>query len=104
MPWALWSLMMWNFKIDITFNEDGRGYGDYHAFWQIMGFVYPFIGLLCFFIPVCLTPEPEKRIKRNFADFAMESDSAYEAEEQAYRENLKAAKKQIDTALANVNA
>lgn len=32
-PWALLSLMMWNFKADIDFNENGRGYGDYHTLW-----------------------------------------------------------------------
>jgi len=25
-----------------------------------MGFVFPFIGLLCFFIPICIVTTPEK--------------------------------------------
>jgi len=33
-PWALWTLMMWNFKADITMDaKTGRGYGGYHYFW-----------------------------------------------------------------------
>lgn len=32
-PWILFSLMMWNFKKDITFDDDGRLYGGYNAFW-----------------------------------------------------------------------
>lgn len=33
MPWALFQLMMWNFKADITMNENGRSYGDYNVIW-----------------------------------------------------------------------
>jgi hypothetical protein len=45
--------MMWNFSADLEVNPSSlRGYGQYHAFWQIMGFVIPFIGLLLFIIPV----------------------------------------------------
>jgi SNF family Na+-dependent transporter len=33
-PWALWTLMMWNFRIDITPSKDkGKFYGNYHIFW-----------------------------------------------------------------------
>lgn len=33
-PWVLWTLMMWNFKADITMDaKTGRGYGGYHYFW-----------------------------------------------------------------------
>jgi len=33
-PWALWTLMMWNFRIDITPSKDkGNYYGNYHYFW-----------------------------------------------------------------------
>jgi len=59
-PWAIWTLMMWNFQADITMDEHGRSYGSYHVFWQLMGFVYPLIGLLCFIIPICLCDKPEK--------------------------------------------
>merc|ERR1712072_1403406 len=78
MPWCLWTLMMWNFKADITMDpKTGRGYGNYHVFWQIMGFVYPFIGLLCFFIPCCIvtTREPE------FKDFNLDEEEDAEARE-----------------------
>jgi len=45
--------MMWNFAADLDVNDSTlRGYGSYHAFWQCMGFVIPFIGLLLFIIPV----------------------------------------------------
>jgi len=32
-PWALFSLMMWNFKADINLDEFGRGYGSYNDLW-----------------------------------------------------------------------
>lgn len=52
-PYVLTMLMMWNFKGDLTLDElTGRGYGNYHAFWQIMGFVYPAIGLILFIVPI----------------------------------------------------
>jgi len=66
--------MMWNFAADISVHPEGyinpitkedqggkiKGYGGYHVFWQIMGFVFPFIGLLCFFIPICIVTTKEK--------------------------------------------
>jgi len=52
-PFALWFLMMWNFKSDVTLNAStGRSYGSYHIFWQCMGFVFPAIGLALFIIPI----------------------------------------------------
>jgi len=52
-PWALYQLMMWNFKADLTFDPStGRSYGNYHVFWQIMGFVFPAIGLVLFIVPI----------------------------------------------------
>jgi hypothetical protein len=92
MPWCLWALMMWNFKLDITPNpKTGMYYESYHIFWQLMGFVYPFIGLLCFFIPICCTPEREER--RCLNEFAEESDPQYEKEEKAFRDRLIATRK-----------
>lgn len=61
-PWALFSLMMWNFKADITF-EDGKGYGAYHSMWQVVGFIYPLIGLICFIVPICIVTTPEKALE-----------------------------------------
>jgi len=49
-----------------------------------MGFIYPFVGLLCFFLPVCFPPEVATR--KSLADFAKESDSEYEKEEKDRRE------------------
>jgi len=55
-PWALYLLMMWGLKSDTTLDAKGNGYGGYHLFWQLMGFVIPLIGLLCFLIPLfCCT-------------------------------------------------
>jgi len=55
-----------------------------------MGFIYPLIGLLCFFIPVCCPPEVVT-IKR-LDDFAKEENEEFEAIERNYRNNLKAAR------------
>lgn len=62
-PWALLSLMMWNFKADIDLKND-RGYGGYHDVWQVVGFIYPLIGLLCFFIPICFVTTPEAALQK----------------------------------------
>jgi len=80
-PWCLWTLMMWNFKADITMDKDGRGYGSYHIFWQFMGFVFPFIGLLCFFIPMCLVSTKEPGFE-NYS-FDVEEDKVHQAEQEA---------------------
>jgi len=52
----------------------------------MMGFVYPVIGLCCFFIPMCCPPELMK-IKL-LDEFANESDEEYEMKEAAFRKNL----------------
>lgn len=54
-PFAVWHLMLWNFRDDLTM-KGGKFYGGYHGFWQMAGFVYPIIGLICFFFPVCCPP------------------------------------------------
>ena len=52
-PWAIWWLLMLSLGNDISGSSaNGNGYGDYHIFWQIMGFLYPIGGLICFFIPM----------------------------------------------------
>ena len=56
-PCALWFLMMWNLKADFyKIHKEGKGYNNYHTFWQFAGFMYPAIGLSCFFIPICCPP------------------------------------------------
>lgn len=60
-PWALYSLMMWNFKADIDL-VNYRGYGGYNDMWQAVGFIYPLIGLICFFVPICIVTEPESSL------------------------------------------
>lgn len=61
----------------------------------MMGFLYPLIGLLCFFLPVCCPPEVVTPKKLD--DFAKESDLEYEADEAKFRAMLiatRAAEKQ----------
>lgn len=85
MPFLLWYLMMWNFAGDVaSIKENGRGYSGYNVFWQLMGFLYPLIGLCCFFIPMCSPPEAETR-NRKTLDFMRETNSSEEAKEKKYR-------------------
>ena len=59
-PWALWWLLMLTLQADVTGSAaNGNGYGDFHIFWQVMGFIYPVGGLLCFFIPIFFNITPE---------------------------------------------
>lgn len=86
--------MMWNFKADIDLDEY-KGYGDYHNLWQIVGFIYPLIGLLCFFIPICIVTEPEEKLKladggRKEIDLDTEEDDYHKNKEKAYLTGLKA--------------
>jgi len=62
-PWALFSLMMWNFKADLDFDEFGRSYGSYHPAWQVIGFIYPLIGLIVFIVPIFVVTTPEECYK-----------------------------------------
>lgn len=83
-PWALLSLMMWNFKADINLsfvgsreetNAEGvlemtkfyRGYGKYNDMWQLVGFIYPLIGLICFIVPICVVTTPEESLSQRDA-------------------------------------
>lgn len=85
-PFAVWHLMMWNFSKDIFPDEEGKFYGGYHIFWQGMGFIYPLVGLLCFFVPMCCPPEL-MTIKR-LEEFANESNEEYEKVEATYRKRV----------------
>ena len=40
-----------------------------------MGFVYPLVGLLCFFIPFCAPPQVQKQ--HSLEELAIESDAEY---------------------------
>jgi len=116
-PWALLSLMMWNFKADINLqyvkigdqcvtNDSGdcitRGYGAYHDMWQIVGFIYPLIGLICFLVPICIVTTPEealserdatgKLVGRKEVDLDVEEDKVHKDAEEAYRKGLQAAR------------
>jgi len=80
-PWCLWTLMMWNFSADIATDKTGKiiGYGKYHPVWQIMGFLFPLIGLLCFFIPMFMNCAPEKDFDPNAPGFFdKEEDKAHQ--------------------------
>ena len=53
-PWAL------NFLIFYSLHQDlNTAYGDYHMFWQVLGFCFPISGLLVFGISFCVCKEPE---------------------------------------------
>lgn len=56
MGWSLWIVMWWRVQGDIA---DG-GYSGFHALCQVMGLVYPGVGLLCMFIPACICTMPTK--------------------------------------------
>lgn len=100
-PWALLSLMMWNFKIDIDL-VDYRGYGGYHDMWQVVGFIYPLIGLLCFLIPICIVTTPEDKlaikdendqvIGRKEVNLDYEEDPVHRQAELEYLKGLQAAR------------
>jgi hypothetical protein len=117
-PWALLSLMMWNFKADINLqevdltetecvkNEDDecilRGYGGYHDMWQIVGFIYPLIGLICFVVPIAIVKTPEeslskrdasgKLVERLEVNLDVEEDEVHRQAELAYVKGLQAAR------------
>jgi len=118
--------MMWNFKIDIDLNpipaenDDGtyvtrinaddieeivydyRGYGGYHNLWQIVGFIYPLVGLVCFFVPICIVTTPEDKLAirdaqgnitgRKEIDLEYEEDEVHRAAELEYQKGLQAAR------------
>lgn len=102
-PWALFNLMMWNFKsdIDLKLTKDGvyRGYGKYNDMWQVVGFIYPLIGLLCFVIPVCIVTTPEQDLhnvrdqngklwERKEIELDIEEDDRHRKAEEAYVDGL----------------
>jgi SNF family Na+-dependent transporter len=69
-PWALLSLMMWNFKADIDLKPKNgvyRGYGGYHDMWQVVGFIYPLVGLICFLVPIFIVTTPESKLSKKDA-------------------------------------
>lgn len=116
-PWALLSLMMWNFKADINLQQVmvddvcvknsadeciTRGYGAYHDMWQIVGFIYPLIGLICFLVPICIVTTPEeslskrdasgKLVERLEVNLDVEEDEVHRQAELAYVKGLQAAR------------
>lgn len=54
-PWSLYWLILILTRVDLT-----SAYGGYHPFWQVMGFMFPILGLILFFVPLafCTTVEP----------------------------------------------
>jgi len=78
--------MMWNFKADIDLDANGKGYGGYNDLWQVVGFIYPLVGLLCFFIPICIVSKPEAALtgpngERLEVQFDEEEDEAHREEQ-----------------------
>lgn len=96
--------MMWNFKADITLS-DGKGYGAYHDMWQVVGFIYPLIGLICFFVPICIvsTPEDYLAIKdasgaivgRKELDLEEEEHPELKAQEEEHKKKLREAREAL---------
>lgn len=83
MPWSIMSLLMLSLNADLTLDKNGNGYGGYHIFWQVMGFMFPIIGLICFIVPLflCTTQEPfSKDVDNDFGDMGFTSKPKREAE------------------------
>jgi len=57
--WAVTTLLMRYFRNDLPYGSITDFYGGYHGFWQWMGFLYPLVGFVCFFIGLifCTTEE-----------------------------------------------
>ena len=53
-PFALLFLIFYSLKADLD-----EPYGDYHIFWQVLGFIFPISGLLVFGISFVACKEPE---------------------------------------------
>lgn len=53
-PFALWFLLSFSMSNDLE-----GAYGGYHVFWQWMGFVYPILGLLAFFVSFAICTEKD---------------------------------------------
>ena len=49
-PWAMYWILVVNFKNDIT-----TAYGNFHTGWQIIGVLFPVLGILVFLIPCMST-------------------------------------------------
>lgn len=90
-PFALSFLLM--FSLD---NDTTNRYGGYHMFWQIMGFIFPIVGLLIFFISIFVcnqTMEFEEGVNAVYDpnDHQGQGEpSSYEAERKRYAEMDKA--------------
>lgn len=54
MPYALLFLIFFSLQADLT-----SPYGDYHFFWQAIGFIFPISGLLVFILSFIICKEPE---------------------------------------------
>jgi len=75
-----------------------RGYGKYHDMWQIVGFIYPLVGLICFLVPICIVTTPEEKlskrdsegklIERLEVNLEIEEDEVHRETELAYVKGL----------------
>jgi len=73
MSWALWTVMMWRMEGDLA----NGGYSGFHMLWQIMGLVYPGVGLLCMFIPCFICDKKtEEDMNINFENEERENSRA----------------------------
>lgn len=51
-----------------------------------MGFMWPGVGLLCFFLPICVNKEP--KVKKSLEDLGKESDTDLRRGEDDYRQGI----------------
>lgn len=66
--------------------------------WQIVGFIYPLIGLICFLVPICIVTTPEEKLSkrdnegklvgRHEVDLEIEEDPVHRETELAYVKGL----------------
>lgn len=88
--WAVWTLMMRYFRNDLPLKEGETFYGNYHGFWQLMGFLYPLIGIVMFIVCalLCTTREEGVELDRIEAAFTKhkKAPTGPETEEKAPEE------------------
>jgi len=66
-PFALWFLIMYQVRADTT-----KPYGGFHSTWQWLGFLFPLIGFLVFFVSIFVCTKPDH--------FDHDVDAAFEEE------------------------
>jgi len=63
--WAVWTLCMRYLRNDLPLEEGETFYGNYHIFWQLMGFLYPLAGLIMFVVAAVLCTEQDTELNQD---------------------------------------